>query len=536
MLYLSHICSLAVSIIMMKQLNTTGQRFAEALASSSEKAAALLHNKQYTEKVHIVGAGRTITSAYEQLRNAAEYTEEHLLVQRAIRRFYKRLFLSKDMDRIKLGGEELAVELTLAGYVINDSIAVETVDQINKLSQIYYDAHTQLAHKKIGYKNTDAWTIDLIAVEVEHLLNAHEKRTSFAQFAYEHFLTTLIESDNELTKKPDFEVSLFVAVYRALLKSDVAIVRQALLQQYHQTTDNLDAYILLNKKIDNILESANVESLFRIVNRQGAHLRVLYRMIEEDVNISQLLINSPGFLGAYRSHVEGEYAHISKKIKRGVIKSVAFLFITKVLIGLAIEIPYDHFMQGEIAWLPLIINLLFPPLYMILLSLTMTLPGSANTNALTDRIDEALYEQGRTINLLRKAKSGLNSTFNILYGTFFVTVFGGVAWLLWAYLGFTWLHLIIFFAFLSTASFLGFRLSRMVREIEALDSRQDGLVLLRDFLYMPFVIVGRWISERYAKVNVVAMVLDMVIELPLKTVLRLVRQWGAFISDKKDSL
>jgi hypothetical protein len=32
------------------------------------------------------------------------------------------------------------------------------------------------------------------------------------------------------------------------------------------------------------------------------------------------------------------------------------------------------------------------------------------------------------------------------------------------------------------------------------------------------------------------MILDMLIELPLKTVLRLVRQWGAFISSKKDEL
>jgi hypothetical protein len=59
---------------------------------------------------------------------------------------------------------------------------------------------------------------------------------------------------------------------------------------------------------------------------------------------------------------------------------------------------------------------------------------------------------------------------------------------------------------------------------------------VRDFLYIPFVVVGRWMSEKYARVNVVAMTLDMVIELPLKTVLHLVRQWGAFITSKKDEL
>jgi hypothetical protein len=520
----------------MKQLNPIGQRLSDALSSSAEKVASLVKLRQKSEKVHIVGAGRTITSAYEQLRNAAEYTEEHLLLQRAIRRFYRRLFLSRDLDRIKLGGEELAVELTLAGYVKNDMIPVDVVESINELSEIYYTAQLNLVKQKAGFQATDAWTIDVIAVEVEYLLNPHEKRAAFTQTAFDYFYTTLVESQQDIVKEKDFEIALFVAVHRALLKSDTAIIREALLKRYQQSPLHFTDYININKKIDTVLESLLVEKLFRLVNRQGAHLRVLFRMVEDDISIAPLLLKEPSFLQAYRSQVEVEYSQTSKKIKRGVVKSVAFLFITKVVIGLAIEIPYDHFAHGSIAWLPLTINLLFPPLYMILLSLTMTMPSSANTNALVDRIDEALYVQGKSIQLLRRTKNTLNTTFNVLYACFFIIVFGGVAWLLWMYLGFTWLHLIIFFLFLSTASFLGFRLSRMVREIEALDSRQDGLVLLRDFLYMPFVVVGRWISERYAKVNIIAMILDMVIELPLKTVLRLIRQWGAFISDKKDAL
>jgi hypothetical protein len=94
----------------------------------------------------------------------------------------------------------------------------------------------------------------------------------------------------------------------------------------------------------------------------------------------------------------------------------------------------------------------------------------------------------------------------------------------------------VFFTFLSTASFLGFRLSRQIRELEAMESSQDGITIIRDFLYIPFVVVGRWISEKYSRINIVAMMLDMVIELPMKTVLHLIRQWGAFIASKKDEL
>jgi hypothetical protein len=53
---------------------------------------------------------------------------------------------------------------------------------------------------------------------------------------------------------------------------------------------------------------------------------------------------------------------------------------------------------------------------------------------------------------------------------------------------------------------------------------------------MPFIAVGQWISYRYSQVNIVAMALDILIELPLKTILRLVRQWTQFLNDKKDEL
>ena len=59
---------------------------------------------------------------------------------------------------------------------------------------------------------------------------------------------------------------------------------------------------------------------------------------------------------------------------------------------------------------------------------------------------------------------------------------------------------------------------------------------LRDFLYMPFILLGQWVSEKYKKVNIVALALDTIIELPLKTVLRLIRQWAEFINEKKDEI
>ena len=125
--------------------------------------------------------------------------------------------------------------------------------------------------------------------------------------------------------------------------------------------------------------------------------------------------------------------------------------------------------------------------------------------------------------------------FSVIYALLSVVVFAGVMALL-LMLGFSLVHIAIFFVFISAASFLGFRLSRLIRELEIVRSSSNGLTFVRDIVYLPFVIVGQWMSDKYSQVNVVTIVLDMLIELPLKTVLRLIRQWGSFIDDRKDRI
>jgi hypothetical protein len=517
---------------MKNELTPLGQQFIASLTHSRALAAEKIKADASAEKVHVVGGGGTIVAAYEQFRNAAEYTEEHLLLQRAIRRYYKRLFLTQDRNQLAHSAEELIVELTLAGYLANDSIPHKLLATIDSLATVYFDAHIQLqnnAHFK------EAWTLDVLSVRVEDTLHDLTDENIFAQLCFDHFISTIdMSTFAKDANTSDAEPALFVAIHRSLLRSGDATIRTALLDRYRQTPEAIETYVTVNHQIDLLFEADITDKLMRIVTRRGAPLRVFRHMLSDQENVDVLLQSQANFLSNFEAQTNKEYESIAHRINRGIIKSVIFLIITKVIIGLAIEVPYDYAVHGGIILLPLIINLLFPPLYMILLRLTLALPGYANTAALVDRIDAIFYGQP-TQYLARKRGGRFSIAFNIVYAAIIIGVFGLVSWWLIT-LGFSFVHLLIFFIFLSTASFLGFRLSRMVREIEVVDADQNGITFLRDVLYMPFVVVGRWISEKYAKVNIVATVLDLVIELPLKTVLRLVRQWGAFISNKKDEL
>ncbi len=521
----------------MSELNNLGQSFARSLAAMRQHFLERKLENEHIETVHVVGAGGTLTAAYEQLRNAAEYTEEHLLIQHAIKRFYRRLILTSGEDGLKLSGEELIAELTFAGYIKNDTVSDQTVQELNTLAEEYIGAFHRLLHEKgVSATTAEHWSLDVLSVRAERLVGEEEYNEIFAQMAFDHFKKSLDFTKIFNGKTPiDIETALYVAVHKALLKSDEPMIRAALLDRYRTTPNDRVSYIHANQQIDTLLASSTLDDLLRIVDRRGAPLRIVKRMIDENSRLETLVPDEKHFISSFETQTDNEYKSISQRINRGIVKSVLFLIITKVLIGVAIEVPYDMVVHGMINWLPLAVNLAFPPIYMLLLRATLLPPSSANTARLVSEVQQIFYGQ-RGRDVVRRSVNKFGTGYNVAYAFFFILVLFGVAFLLWRFAEFEIVHLVIFFVFLSGASFLGFRLSRMIRELESIDSQQNGWTVLRDFIYMPFVVVGRWMSEKYSKMNVVAMVLDMLIELPLKTVLRLIRQWSAFISSKKDQL
>jgi hypothetical protein len=522
----------------MTSLNSIGQHLAQSLFRAKEQDDADRRRDLRAEKVNVVGAGGALTAAYEQLRNAAENTEEHLLLQNAIRRFYKQQFIARDEALVRESGNELAVELTFAGYVPNDSLTKPQLAAISRLASSHYEAYeTLLARRTVSADVSTGWILDTLAVEVEAAINSHRTDTAFIDVAYTYFESTISYESMAQKSMPQDEYggAMFAAIHKALLKSDKAVIRTGLLHRYQISVENLDAYVSFNQKIDQLMESPATDMLYHMIDRQGAPFRIIRHMIESREDFVSLLSRRGAFLEAFEQQINNEYNNITHRINRAIVRSVIFLIITKFIIGIAIEVPYDLWAHSAIIWQPLLINLFFPPLYMIMLRLTHTLPGYANTSALIDRVDTMLY--GEKVVLVKRQLAGrrYGPVFSAIYVLLSLVVFGAVMWLL-LMLGFSLVHIVIFFIFISAASFLGFRLSRLIRELEIVRSSSNGLTFVRDIIYLPFVVVGQWMSDKYSRVNIVTIILDMLIELPLKTVLRLIRQWGAFIDERKDRI
>lgn len=520
---------------MAQQSSELRKLLIDQLIVARQRDQATLTRNQTGSIIDVPGTGKILSSAYEQLRNAAEYAEEHLLLQRAIKRFLKRtLFFSK--QRNPSLAADLIIELVQAGYLRGGQYSSETARAIEAVIDEYMDHYTHLRQGHVAREKAIDWIGALIAVEAENLLNPHARQQALVFLAYQHFLQAINRGQFiDLDGYKQYEICMYIAVHQSLIKSDIDIVRSELLNANKHTIKDSAHFTEFNKQIDELYVGELTSKLKRVISRSGAPFRILKGLLHDHADSLELLYDEQAFLKMYDLQISHEYKQVGRRLNRGLIKSIIFILITKVLIGVGLEVPYDLLVHGTVAIIPLMINLTFPPAYMASLKLGLKAPSAKNHQLVHKYMSDLLFGDRDVQLYTLQTQSQSSAAAKLLYTLLFAVPFV-ITLLLLKRFGFNILQMGIFFTFLSTASFLGFRLSTFIRELEMV-GRQSGLLgSVRDFFYLPFIVSGQFISRKYAQVNLVGQFLDIAIELPLKAVLRLMRQWMRFLDEKHDEL
>jgi hypothetical protein len=91
-----------------------------------------------------------------------------------------------------------------------------------------------------------------------------------------------------------------------------------------------------------------------------------------------------------------KYGLTRAKIARAVVRSIIYLFITKSLLALALEVPVERALSGKIHIIPLAVNVGFPPILMALVALGIRVPGEKNTLKIVDRINSLVDDKDGT--------------------------------------------------------------------------------------------------------------------------------------------
>jgi len=237
------------------------------------------------EKLHVPNVANALLFAYEQLRNASENIEDHLLLQRAIHRFYVRNLSFIPGKKASGIGKELIIELTQAEYIENDTITLTAINAIDKLTEEYL-----ALYKKISKSTTEAiakkWILELLSVKTEHSINNPMKIISFAHFAHAHF-SEIIDYDklidkNESIAKEDYPTLLYIAIHKALLKSDDANIRASLMELYPKAVTSSNKLIDLNKKYDKLTTLITTANITKFITKNGAPLRIIRSAFLDD--------------------------------------------------------------------------------------------------------------------------------------------------------------------------------------------------------------------------------------------------------------
>lgn len=513
---------------------TDGQQLHDLLAAADHPATAA--GRTY----HVASIGRTFYFAYEQLRNATEYREHHLLLRSAIERFLVRQVSLSHFQPI---GAELITDLTQAGYLQNDQVALSTLEAIDATMQAYSAYFTAITQGyRIPAATSTRWLFQIASVQIESLISPNPRLGAFMRFAYDHFLHS-IDADQfgANPDHPEYQLAVYCAMQRAIFKSDAPTIR------YYWSSGHLSQaqaespaeFVRLNQAIDSLFQAPLTNRLERLINRYGAPIRVLREVIAGDGQPAALMADRSALLTRARNLSRSLTAQVHKRLRGRIVKAILFILLTKVLIGLAAEVPYDISRYGAIAWQPLLINILLPLIYMALLGFTIGEPGPENTTVIASWIERILYptdEGGVRYRLKsRVTSSGLRRAFSVVYAIGFVGSLSLVAWSLHR-LGFNVVNGVIFVIFFSAVSFLGFRLRQTARELAMIDERPNLIRTVTDFLSTPFVRMGHWLSDRYSRINLVTRLLDVAIEMPFKTTLRLIQQWVGFMRDKQEEI
>jgi len=524
-------------------------RLAKAFAPSADKTKSSSPDDESVIRVSAV-VGK-VALLYEKLRNVVDYNDEHLLRKNAIFRILKRMVL---LEKKRQGiGLALVRELIRANYLPNNAIpeskAVEVENVVVKYLFIIDAIFVRQPDKIRNLRNRDL--LHIASCEIEETLYDFHRRAELIE-SMRVVLTRDIQLPETLSAE-DREVLILVTVLKSLLKSDEAIIYYRLLRQFmpdffvaEPSQEAIGAvgktFADFQRRVDHYLNHPLKHKLMKIGKKYSVYFLILRDVFEANPErINDLLTHPKALEEEIIATCDQRYREVRTKVVRSVIRSVIYIFLTKMLLALLVEVPLDWWWSKEIIYSSLLINILFPPFLMTVMSLMIRLPKHQNTEKIVERLQDIVYHDGRSAEqryVLKTAGSRSAVTsffFNAFYFLTYGLTFGVIVWAL-SRLHFNVISGAIFIFFLSIVSFFAIRIRLAARELVVVDRREGLINFLFDFLTLPIVRLGRWLSVKLSRLNVFVFFLDLFVEAPFKLFMAVAEEWLSFIREKREEI
>lgn len=500
-----------------------------------------------SEEAHLT-VSRTVSALavlYEKARNAVEFRAEHLIRRAAIERILKRrLLLNGGSTTV---AENLMVELLWARYIDSSLVTDAKIVHVQTIIERYLSLRRMIFGSASRVQSISWDTVlGVASSEIEETMVSAKKREALVNFLYQAIRPKV----KIVGKSGEYEnMQTYISVERAYAESDDALILYHLISvtnpgwhEIRQPSEE-EAHAFLSTLSLSIigLRDPISESVTRYVRRSVPPFLLLRDVFLEFTNVRALIDDPAKFEQNLAETAAKRYHEIGAKVRRAVVRSIIYIFLTKMLFALALEAPFDFLIAKRVQFLPLAINTVFPPILMFAVAGLFSVPGPENTRRLIERAKKIIYhfddytkENDPYTPKTRQRRPILAAVFTLFYiGTFLLT-FGAISFVL-TQLHFNIASQSIFVFFITLVSFFAYRIRQSAKEYE-IEEKQGILEPVADFFFLPILRAGHILSREIAKLNVFIFLFDFILEAPLKVIFEVVEEWIRFIRIKKEEI
>lgn len=502
-----------------------------------------------------IAVGEIISKAaqyYEKARYSVEYKEEHLLRRTALERILRRR-LTIDFVQEKSGRAFLA-EVIQAGYLPNDTLPEKAQLPVQAVidKTVFFISLIEKLYPTEKHSHFRSLIIKIATSEIDELLFPSVVNEASTKAFYRVVKDHIHIQDTTLSKE-EIDVQTYLACRKGLLHDDDTILFYKLWLLYYPQWSHLDEP---NEKNDEALKviAENFDRVRTLIEEQLAsplHQRLLPKLKNDIVYFSiirkivgghqssaeEIFADPERLHFAVKDAAEEEYNTVQKKVQKSSWRAVIYIFITKMILALAVEFPFNKFILHDLHYMALAINAVFHPLLLFVMTRSLRKPSAQNTTRIEKGVQSIVHGNGHDTIILktRKTKSAWKYVTGLLYFSLFVVSFGTILWAL-EKVGFNPIDMLFFMFFLTFVSYFGLRIRFISRRWVVNTNEQSFFGFVWDLFTLPIISLGRWLALKFASINIFVFILDFIIEAPLKIVFRATDTFIHFVREKKEEV
>lgn len=511
--------------------------------------------------IHVDEVASKVAAFYEKIRGVIDWKEEHLLKRGAIERMLKRRFLVgidllKDDPDKKNIAEPLILELIRGGHYPNDTLPETKISDTQKIIDKYIFVLKNIPRAENGQEALDFynWLLSITSCEIEENLSSSYKERVLINYMFELMKDRIVINEGAISVKPlkedEKNIQIYIAVQRALFKLDAPVISYHLLKYKYPNWRNIGREELLEaaknmpvlkKKIERNLLHPLSNKFYQVCEKYDTPYLLLGDVVSADPQGNEEKFSKPETVEeAVKEAYRKRTVTLKTRLNRAAIYATLSIFITKIVIGLAIEIPIDKYITNEFNVLALMINIITPPLLMFLLVSTIRVPGKENLERAVLETMKIVYatERKDTYEIKTfKAKRNfaVRTVINFIYLLTFALTLGLIIFVL-SILKFSPFSIVIFILFISLISFTGTKIRQRSKELEIVGKKEGFFNMALDLFAVPLIEVGKWLTSKWQKYNVISALFNILIDMPFMVFVEFIEQWRYFLKEKKEGI